>query len=103
DKSAKKAWEWLLAHPQRVMVPATGAAKDNHWLLWDDGPGVESDVGARFIAAAEMWKTYRDPKALEMLRTLMDAPETSQWDFPYGAWQNLSRWGMITLAFDEKT
>jgi endoglucanase len=104
EQAAKKSWAWLEAHPERVMVPPVGkAATENLYQLWDDGPKVKSDVGARFVAATEMWKTFRLPAALERLKKLFADPETGPYQMPYGSWTNLTRWGMQTLAFDAET
>jgi endoglucanase len=103
EASAKRAWAWLSKHPERVMVPAVGrAAKEQPYQLWDDGPAVKTDVGARFIAAAEMWKTFQSPDALQRLRALMQDPGAGPYQYAYGAWTNLTRWAMMTLAFDPR-
>ncbi len=103
-ESAKKAWAWLNKHPERVMVPPVGrAALEQPYQLWDDGPKVKSDVGARFIASAEMWKTFQLPAALTRIRELFESPETGPYQYPYGSWTNLTRWAMMTLVFDART
>ncbi|MFZ5895882.1 MAG: glycoside hydrolase family 9 protein [Myxococcota bacterium] len=103
EASAKRAWEWLKKHPKRVMVPPVGrAAIRQPYQLWDDGTAVKTDVGARFVAAAEMWTTFQLPDALESMRALMNDPNTGPYQYPYGAWTNLTRWAMMTLAFDAR-
>lgn len=102
-KAAQKAWEWLQAHPERVLVPPTGAAKENGWLLWDDGENVDTDKGARFLAAATMWDVFRDDRALVKVKELLEDDATSPYSMPWGSWVNLSRWGAMSLAMDEKT
>ena len=101
EQAAKKSWAWLESHPERVMVPPVGkAATENLYQLWDDGPMVKTDVGARFVAATEMWITFRLPAALERLKKLFAHAETGPYQMPYGSWTNLTRWGMQALAFD---
>ncbi len=103
EAAAKRAWAWLSKHPERVTVPAVGrAANEQPYQLWDDGPAVNTDVGARFVAASEMWKTFQLPDALASMRKLLDDPNTDPYKFPYGSWTNLTRWSMMTLAFDAR-
>ena len=103
DLAAHRAWRWLNEHPERVTVPPVGpGAIQQPYQLWDDGSAVKTDVGARFIAAAEMWKTYQLPEALERMRTLLQDPHTGPYDFPYGSWTNLTRWAMQTLVSDAR-
>jgi endoglucanase len=96
--AARRGWKWLLEHPDRVIADGKGATQP----LWDDEPG-NSDVGARLIAAAEVWRTFRDRKALALARTLLDDEEARPGDLLKGAWANLSRWAMWRLATDDKT
>jgi endoglucanase len=104
EQAARNAWAWLERHPERVTVPAVGkAAIEQPYQLWDDGPAVKTDVGARFLAATEMWKSFRLPAALDSIRKLLQNPETGPYKFPYGSWTNLTRWGMTTLAFDPES
>jgi len=104
EDAARRAWEWLERHPERVTVPPVGrAAQEQPYQLWDDGPAVDNDIGARFVAAVEMWKTFRLPAALERIRALAKDPRTGPYQYPYGSWTNLTRWGMTTLAFDPGT
>lgn len=103
EAAALRSWKWLTEHPERVTVPAVGrAAQEQPYQLWDDGPAVKSDVGARLVAAAEMWKTFQRPDALESLRALMQDSGTGPYQFPYGAWTNLTRWAMMTLVSDDR-
>jgi endoglucanase len=103
EAAAKRAWAWLLKHPERVMVEPVGrAAKQQPYQLWDDGTAVKSDIGARIIAAAEMWKSFQEPDALESLRKLMQDPGAGPYQYPYGAWTNLTRWAMMTLVRDAR-
>jgi hypothetical protein len=71
--------------------------------LWDDEKPDGSDVGARFEGAVEYWRTFRDPAALAKARELLDDPLTKPEEIVKGAWANISRWGLTTLAFDEGT
>jgi endoglucanase len=104
EAAAKRAWAWLAAHPERVMVEPVGrAAKLQPYQLWDDGPAVKSDVGARFVAATEMWKSFQLPEALERVRALLQDPGTGPYQYPYGSWTNLTRWAMMTLVDDART
>jgi endoglucanase len=98
EVAAKKGWKWLEAHPDRVIADGKGATQP----LWDDEPG-NSDVGARLIAAAEVWRTFRDKRALALARTLMKSDEARPADLMKGAWANLSRWAMWRLASDART
>lgn len=103
EASAKRAWAWLKQHPERVMVEPVGrAAKLQPYQLWDDGTAVKTDVGARFIAAAEMWKTFGASDALDSMRALFENPNTGPYQYPYGAWTNLTRWAMMTIVDDER-
>lgn len=95
--AAKRGWQWLVAQPARVIADGKGATQP----LWDDEPGM-SDVGARLIAAAEVWRTFRDDAALALATTLMDDPQASAEELWKGAWANLSRWAMWRLATDDR-
>jgi len=96
--AARKAWTWMLENPKRVIPDGKGSEQP----LWDDEPE-NTDVGARFIAAVEMWRTFRDAGARAKAQELMAAPETQADQILNGAWANVSRWGLATLAFDEQT
>lgn len=98
ERAARKGWAWLVAHPEHVRADGKGSKQP----LWDDEPE-NTDVGARFVAAVEMWRTFRDRDALAVAHALMDADETQATAMWSGAWANLSRWGLIALATDEDT
>jgi endoglucanase len=88
----------LEKHPERILVDGKGSQQ----TLWDDSTEYR-ETGARFIAAVEIWRTFRLPEALASVQKLMGDPETQQAKFFDGAWADLSRWGLTALAFDEKT
>ncbi len=96
EQAARKGWAWLERNPKRVITDGKGATQP----LWDDEPE-NSDVGARFVAAVEMWRSFRDKGALEKARGLLEATETRPEEMIKGAWANISRTGLITLATDE--
>ena len=97
--ASQAGWKWLVAHPERVMVDGKGSEQP----LWDDGPEVDSVDGARLLAAAEVWVTFRTPSALESVKMLMAKKDTQAAELHKGAWGNLSRWGLMSLAADPKT
>lgn len=97
-EAAKRGFQWLVDHPERVLVDGKGSPQPK----WDDEPGY-TDVGAKLVAAAEVWRSFRDPRALEQVRTLMMQPEASPEKIVTGAWSNLSRWALGSLALDPKT
>ncbi len=96
--AARRGWAWMQAHPTRVITDGKGATQP----LWDDEVGA-SDVGARMIAAAEVWRTFRDRHALAMARALLADDAASPVAILEGAWANLGRWAMWRLATDERT
>jgi endoglucanase len=96
--AARRGWAWLLAQKERVIADGKGATQP----LWDDEPE-HSDVGARLIAAAEVWTTFRDPKALALARSLLAHEHATPAEMWKGAWANLGRWAMWRLATDERT
>lgn len=96
--AAKRGWAMLQRTPKRIRPDGKGAKQP----LWDDEPG-NSDVGARFIAAAEIWRRFRDPAALALARKLFDTEEARTKKLLSGAWANLSRWALMTLALDRGT
>lgn len=98
EASARKGWEYLLAHPEHVRVDGKGSPQP----LWDDEPG-RTDTGARFVAAAEMWRSFRLEAALEQVRSLLATEEAKATSIAHGAWVNLSRWALLRLATDEET
>jgi endoglucanase len=97
-ESAKRGWAWLQAQDGRVKAENFGSKQP----LWDDEPEF-TDVGARFVAAAEMWITFRDKAALGAARDLLDEKEAQPKELTTGAWANLSRWAVAALALDDKT
>jgi endoglucanase len=96
--AAQLGWSWLVAHPERVMVDGKGSPQP----LWDDGPEFDNVVGARLIAATEVYRTFRLAAALDETRKLMATPQTQPKEMITGAWANLARWGVLRVAFDEK-
>jgi endoglucanase len=98
DDAARRGWAYLVKHPERILADGKGSKQP----LWDDEPG-NTETGARFVAAVEVWRTFRDDGALAKVEQLMTAPETQTDALMNGAWVNVSRWGLVTLAFDEQT
>ena len=98
EKASRAAWAFLQQHPERILVDGKGSGQ----TLWDDSTEYQ-EGGARFIAAVEVWRSFRLPAALESARKLLADPETQPKKFFDGAWADLSRWGLTTLAFDDKT
>jgi endoglucanase len=96
EDAAKRGWAWLQKNPTRILAENKGSKQP----LWDDEPG-NTDVGARFIAAVEMWRSFREPSARAAAEQLMSAKETQAAEILSGAWVNVSRWGLVTLAFDD--
>jgi endoglucanase len=99
-RAAHRGWQFLQAFPEHMRADRrAGGAQP----LWDDEP-TYTDVGARFIAAVEMWRSFRQRAALDGAAALVrDAAETRPDSVLRGAWANLSRWGLATLALDPKT
>lgn len=98
EDAARRGWDYLRATPDHVRVDGKGSPQPK----WDDEPA-HNDVGARFIAAVEMWRTFRDDTALAVAIELLDAAETQPGKLLDGAWANLSRWGLVTLSLDRDT
>jgi endoglucanase len=98
EQASRRGWAFLEKHPERILVDGKGSPQP----LWDDTPNFK-ETGARLIAAVEVWRSFRIPSALESVKALLDDPETQPLAFVSGAWPNLSRWGFMGLAFDEKT
>ncbi|MEM7160499.1 MAG: glycoside hydrolase family 9 protein [Myxococcota bacterium] len=96
-KAAKAGWKWMQEHPERVIVDGKGSPQP----LWDDEPGY-TDVGAKLVAAAEMWASFNEPTALELYKKLLAEPEATPEKLVTGAWSNLSRWALGTMAQDGK-
>jgi endoglucanase len=98
--AAKKGWEWLKAHPDHVRASLVGGGEQP---LWDDEKD-NNDVGARFMAAVEIWRLTKAKDAMEKIQATMSLKETT--DIPKmvrGAWANISRWGLGALAMDKNT
>ncbi len=98
EQAARSGWTFLQDHPDQIRADGKGSKQP----LWDDEPE-HNDVGARFIAAVEMWRTFRDKAALSAALELLRHDETQPAELIKGAWANLSRWGVSTLALDEGT
>jgi endoglucanase len=98
ETAARKGWAFLENNPKRIKVDGKGSEQPK----WDDEPG-NSEVGARFIAATEMWRSFRIAGALEKAKSYFSAKELAPDQHIRGAWANLSRWGLATLALDTET
>jgi endoglucanase len=98
EQAAKKGWVFLDKHPERILLDGKGSGQP----LWDDQENYK-EVGARLIAAVEMWRSFRTPGALDKAKALLADAETEPDKFVSGAWPNLSRWGLMGLAIDGKT
>lgn len=99
-KAAHRGWKFLLANPKHIRATVVGGGAQP---LWDDEPE-NNEVGARFMAAVEMWRTFRDKNALSRVEAAMSLPEVADVDKVIrGAWGNLSRWGLGELAMDKST
>ncbi len=98
-EAAQRGWEFLRQHEKHIRADNKGSKQP----LWDDEPAF-TDVGARFIAATEMWYRFRDKTALAQVKGFMQTKETSDvGEVIKGAWANLSRWGLARLAMDGNT
>jgi endoglucanase len=98
ERASRAGWAFLEKHPERILVDGKGSGQP----LWDDAPNMQ-DTGARLIAAVEVWRSFRVPAALERAKALLNDPDTKPERFFNGAWANLSRWGLMGLALDERT
>lgn len=98
EEASRAAWAFLEKHPERILVDGKGSGQ----TLWDDSADYQ-EVGARFLAAVELWRSFRLPAALASAQKLLADPETQPKKFFDGAWADLSRWGLMELAFDGKT
>ncbi len=98
ERASRAAWAFLEQHPERILVDAKGSGQS----LWDDSAEYR-ESGARFLAAVELWRSFRLPAALESAKKLLADPETQPKKFFDGAWADLSRWGLMELALDDKT
>ena len=97
-KAASRGWMFLQRTKERLIPDNKGSKQP----LWDDEPD-GSDVGARFCAAVEVWRRFGDPEALALVEELMKDPGTQPAEFVKGSWANISRWGLASLAMDERT
>ena len=88
----------MSSHPEHIRAEKKGSSQP----LWDDEPEF-NDRGARFIAATQMWLTFRDSRALRVATQAMENPESQPTKLIKGAWANLSRWAIADLALDTKT
>jgi endoglucanase len=99
-EAARSGFGFLQQHPQQIRADRRAGGSQP---LWDDEPAF-NDRGARFVAAVEMWRSFRDRAALEFADQRVRAGvETGAEAFLRGAWANLSRWGLIGLALDGET
>ncbi len=97
EDAARKGWAFLVKTPERIKVDGKGSEQPK----WDDEPG-NSEVGAQFIAASEMWRSFRLSGALDKAKSYFGSKELKPEKHIRGAWANLSRWGLITLAQDSE-
>jgi endoglucanase len=97
EKASRAGWAFLEQHPERILVDGKGSGQP----LWDDSTEFQ-ETGARLIAAVEVWRSFRLPGALARAEALLADPETKPEKFSSGAWANLSRWGLMGLAFDDR-
>ena len=99
EAAARRGWAFLDAHPERITVD-NGPSEQP---LLDDGADHTREGGARLLASAEMWRSFREPAALEKAKALLDDPQAQVKEFLRGAWVNMARWGLIRLAMDAET
>ncbi len=93
---ARQAWNWLRRQKTRVLVESHGSDQP----LWDDSTEY-SETGARMVASAEMWRTFRDPQALREAAKLMKDKDTDLAKTGPGAWANLSWRALLVFAHDK--
>jgi endoglucanase len=99
-EAARRGWGFLRRHPQQIRADRRAGGDQP---LWDDEPAY-NDLGARFVAAVEMWRSFRDAGALVFAQErVLAAAETGAEASLRGAWANLSRWGLTGLAMDGGT
>lgn len=118
EEAAKLGWAWLLKHPAQMRWNPANSPQPG----WDDrvshdkqeraqvindetGEYIYNDIGARWAAAVEMWVRFRDKNALA---TILGMYKVDKFDqvldvkaITTGSWPNVSRYGLIELAFDE--
>lgn len=93
-EAARTSWKWLVAHPERIPVEGHGSAQP----LWDDGKEYPRETGARMVAAAEIYRTFGYETALESFRKLLESEDALPGAVLTGAWTNLSRWALRSMA-----
>ncbi len=96
-RAALKAWKWLQAHPEKVKFDAKGSDQP----LWDDSDQYKEEAGCRAAAAAEIWATFDDAKALKMLQGFWSDPQLNS-DGLNGSWINIGRWAVYRMALDPR-
>jgi len=97
EKAARAGFAFLEQHPERIFVDGKGSEQP----LWDDSAQYP-EVGARFTAAVEMYRSFRLPAALTCLRRFLPDPETQPAKFVEGGWPNLSRFAFMSLINDAR-
>ncbi len=97
EQAARAGFAFLEQHPERIFVDGKGSDQP----LWDDSPEWH-EVGARFTAAVEVYRSFRLPAALLRARSFLDDGETQPAKFVEGGWPNLSRFAFMSLVSDEK-
>ncbi|HWZ91029.1 MAG TPA: glycoside hydrolase family 9 protein [Polyangiaceae bacterium] len=95
ERAARTGFAFLEQHPERVLVDG----KNSDQPLWDDSTEYK-EIGARFSAAVEVYRSFRLPAALARVRSLLPDPETQPAKFVEGGWPNLSRFGFMGLVSD---
>jgi endoglucanase len=93
EDAAQRAWKWLVAHPDRIVVDGHGSSQP----LWDDGKEYPRETGARMVAAAEVYRTFGYGTALEQFRKLLATDDALPNALLTGAWTNLSRWALMGM------
>ncbi|HTA93269.1 MAG TPA: glycoside hydrolase family 9 protein, partial [Polyangiaceae bacterium] len=79
EKAARAGFAFLEKHPERILVDGKGSDQP----LWDDSTEYP-EIGARFTAAVEMYRSFRVPTALMRVRSLLSDPETQPAKFVEG-------------------
>ena len=97
EQAARAGFAFLEQHPERIFVDGKGSDQP----LWDDSPEYH-EVGARFTAAVEVFRSFRLPAALLRLRSFLPDPETQPGKFIEGGWPNLSRFAFMSLVDDRQ-
>lgn len=94
-RAARRAWAWLRRHPEKVVFDSHGSDQP----LWDDGPEYPQEDGCRAAAAFEIWRSFRDPAALEELRARWDRPALNAEGLS-GGWPNIGRFAVLGVLRD---